>query len=163
PTATVGDRNNAPDQAAATAGGPRGARNEQPPGAAPVLSANRLSVDISWLALLRKIVEVQAIELDGFALSVDRGRDGALVLPAAETPQHLDVTLPTIDAANLALLISESGIGPGTLTLDAGLRDGTLHVAATIEQRAAGPALETHLVLANLPIGDARLYVPYVG
>ncbi len=170
------------------------------PGFAPVFSAKRLSVEIGFLALFHKTIEVQGIELEGFAVSLDRAKDGVLVLPApapraepappsepsgwgvliqrvmlrdgqvgfrdfavTEAPQHLDVTLPTVDAANLSLLITETGLEPGKMTLDAGVRDGTVHLEATIENLAGGPAIETHVVLTNLPIDDARVYIPRVG
>jgi hypothetical protein len=48
----------------------------------PVFEAKRLWVQISWLALLTKTIEVEELELEGFAVRVDRQRDG-LVLPKA--------------------------------------------------------------------------------
>ena len=188
------DATAAPDAAPAPEAG------EGPPGFAPVFSAQRLTVGLGFLALLHKTIEVRGIELEHFAVSLDRAKDGVLVLPApvpaepppqpqepsgwgvliqrvmlrdgqlgfrdfavGETPQHLDVTLPTVDAANLALLITASGLEPGKMTLDAGIRDGTAHVEATIENLAGGPAVETHVVLTNLPIDEVRLYIPRVG
>src|SRR5512147_2248983 len=55
------------------------------PGSAPVLSARRLTVDLGFLALLRKTIDVQRIELEDVAVSLDRGADGTLLLPAAVT------------------------------------------------------------------------------
>ncbi len=170
-------------------------------GTAPVFSATRLSVDLGLLALFRKTIEVQEIDLDGFAVAVDRTKSGTVVLPrpvatdaepppqaegsgwgvlvqrvtlrdghvgvrdfaVGDPPQRIDVQIPTIDAANLALQITDRGPEPGKMALDAELEDGGLHVDATIESLAAGPAVETHVVVTSLPIGDARLYVPHVG
>ncbi|MBI3769199.1 MAG: DUF748 domain-containing protein [Deltaproteobacteria bacterium] len=176
-----------------------------PPESAPVFSATRLSVELGFRALLHKIVEVQRFDLDGFAVSLDRARDGTLVLPlpapapaseppAAEPkearpgwgvlirhvalrdgrigfrdfalgdqPQHIEGRVPTLDAGNLAVLITESGLEPGKIALEAGIEDGTLRLEVTLENLAGGPAYQSHLVLTNLPIAHARLYIPKVG
>ena len=174
-----------------------------PPGSAPVVSAKRLMVNLALRALFRRIVEVERIELDGVAVSLDRAKDGALVLPAAapateptpepppsddagwgvlirsvalhdgrigfrdfaigDPPQHVEVELPAVEASELALLITQSGLQPGKVSLDAGIQDGTLHLDATLESTATGPAYESHLVLTNVPIADSRLYIPKVG
>lgn len=173
---------------------------DTPPGT-PVFSATRLAVHFGVVPLFRKIIEVRRFELEGFAVSIERGPDGVLLLPASahpappeetkpegpgwgvlirrvalrggriglrdfavgDPPQDIEATLPTLDAGNLALLISDHGVDPGKVTLDAGLEDGTLHLEATLEDHPAGPAYESHLVLQNLPIADARLYIPKVG
>lgn len=173
-----------------------------PAGSAPVLSATRLMVDVRYAALFRRIVEVEHVELDGVAVSLDRAKDGTLLLPAAvpapepspapspegpgwgvlirsvalhdgrigfrdfaigDPPQRVEVTLPALDASQLALLITQSGLQPGTVALDAGIQDGTLHLDAKLESLAGGPAYESHVVLANVPIADSRLYIPKVG
>lgn len=58
--------------------------NERPePGAAeppPIFEAKQLWTNISWLALLRKTVEIEDFELEGFQVRLDREADG-LVLP----------------------------------------------------------------------------------
>ncbi len=172
------------------------------PGVTPVFSAARLLVQIGFLPLFHRIVEVRRVELEHFAVSIDRAKDGVLVLPAPVTPsepppqtttdgahwgvlirrvalrdgrigfrdfaigdppQHIEGTLPTVDAGNLALLITESGVEPGKIALDAGFEDGALHLDATVENLPAGPAYESHLAFTNLPIGDARVYIPRVG
>jgi hypothetical protein len=56
---------------------------EVSPVSAPVLSFGHLTVDLGFLALLRKTVEVQRIKLVDVALSLDRAKDGTLLLPAA--------------------------------------------------------------------------------
>jgi len=48
---------------------------------APVFSVSRLWVEIGWLRLVRKTLAVQEIELDTFAVRLDRARDGGLVIP----------------------------------------------------------------------------------
>ena len=48
---------------------------------APVFSVSRLWVEIGWLALVRKTLAVQEIELNTFAVRLDRARDGGLVIP----------------------------------------------------------------------------------
>ncbi len=48
----------------------------------PIFDANRLWVQISWLELLRKTIEVEEFELEGFAIRLDRLLDG-IVLPNA--------------------------------------------------------------------------------
>ena len=193
----------APSPAAAAAVAATSSRaGEGAPGATPVFSAARLSVQIGFLPLFHRIVEVQRVELEQFAVSLDRAKDGVLVLPAAvpssapppptpaegahwgvlirrvalrdgrigfrdfaigDPPQHIEGTLPTLDAGNLALLITEGGVEPGKVALDAGFEDGALHLGATIESLPAGPAYESHLALTNLPIADARVYIPRVG
>ena len=192
----------APDAPASAApeASPAPQAGEGPPGSAPVLSVDRLVVDLGLRALLHKIVEVRRIELADVAVSLDRGKDGALVLPAAvpaaeptpvaegagwgvliqsvalrngrigfrdfavgDPPQHVEVTLPTLDAGQLALLITQSGVEPGKVALDAGIQDGTLHLEATLETLPAGPAYESHVVLTHVPIADSRLYLPKVG
>jgi hypothetical protein len=190
------DAAHAPTAAPASAG-------EGLPGSAPVFSATRLSVQLGYLALLHKIVQVQRFELQGFAVSLDRAKDGVLVVPApapapaspdepkqdggsgwgvliqrvalrdgrigfrdfavGDPPQHIAGTLPTLDAGNLALLITQSGVEPGKVTLDAAIEDGTMHLEARLESLAAGPAYESHLLLTNLPIAHARVYIPKVG
>jgi hypothetical protein len=183
---------------AADATAPRA--GEGPPGSAPVLSAGLLTVDLGFLAFLRKTVEVQRIELADVAVSLDRAKDGTLLLPAAvpatepeppaegpgwgvliqsvalrngrigfrdfaigDPPQRVEVALPTLDAAQLALLITESGVAPGKVFLDAGIQDGSLHLEAALESLPGGPAYESHVVLTNVPIADSRLYIPKVG
>jgi len=171
------------------------------PGSAPVFSAQRLMMDLGFLALFRRTVEVQRIELDDVAVSLDRAKDGTLLLPAAapsetppeppadgpgwgvliqsvtlhdgrigfrdfaisDPPQKVEVALPALDARQLALLITESGLQPGKVTLDAGIQDGTLHLEASLESLPGGPAYESHVVLTNVPIADSRLYLPKVG
>jgi len=173
------------------------------PGRAPVFAADRLAVNLGFLAFFRKTIEVQQIELEKFAVNVDRARDGTIVLPqpapseappepepeAAEgsgwgvmirnvrlregaigvrdfavgdPPQKVDMTLPNLDAEDLALLIKEGGLEPGKLVLDAGILDGTLHLDSTIENLPAGPAIESHVVLTGIPIRSSRAYIPDV-
>ncbi|HKE10581.1 MAG TPA: DUF748 domain-containing protein, partial [Myxococcota bacterium] len=48
---------------------------------APVFSVSRLWVEIGWLALLRKTLNVREIALDSFAVRLDRAHDGGLVIP----------------------------------------------------------------------------------
>ena len=50
---------------------------EGSPGSAPVFSAARVTVDLGFLAFLRRTVEVQRLELEGVAVSLDRAKDGA--------------------------------------------------------------------------------------
>jgi len=200
--AAAASSTNGPSPAVAMSGAAASARaGEGAPGATPVFSASRLSVQIGFLPLFRKIVEVRRFELEHFAVSLDRAKNGVIVLPApvpatqpqpettegpgwgvlirrvalrdgrigfrdfavGEPAQHIEGTLPTVDAGNLALLITESGVGPGKVALDAGLEDGALHVDVTIEHLPAGPAYESHLTLTNLPIANARVYIPRVG
>ncbi|MCC6766024.1 MAG: DUF748 domain-containing protein [Deltaproteobacteria bacterium] len=185
---------------AARTGAPPEAR-QGPPGSAPVFSAKTLAVDITLLPLLHRTVEVQRITLDGVAVSLDRAKDGTVLLPTAvpsneppqppseapgwgvliqsvalhdgrigfrdfavsDPPQRVEVALSTLDARQLALRITKSGLQPGKVTLDVGIRDGTLHLEASIESLPAGPAYESHVVLANVPIADSRLYLPKMG
>jgi hypothetical protein len=48
---------------------------------APVFSVSRLWVEIGWLALLRKTLNVREVALNSFAVRLDRARDGGLVIP----------------------------------------------------------------------------------
>ena len=45
----------------------------------PVFEAKRLWTQISWLALLRKTIDVQEFQLEGFAVRLDRLKDGLLL------------------------------------------------------------------------------------
>lgn len=185
----------APQGAPATAG-------EGTPGWAPVVSATRLYVQVGYRALFRKLVEVQHIELDGFAVSIDRGADGTLVLPApaptaapaqappesppswgvliqhvalrdgrfgfrdfalGDPPQKIEGKVPTLDAGNLALLITEGGVEPGKIALDAAIEDGTLHLEVALEHGPGGPVYQSHVILGNLPITHGRRYIPRIG
>ncbi|HEY2388823.1 MAG TPA: DUF748 domain-containing protein [Candidatus Binatia bacterium] len=185
-----------PQPAAAPAAG------EGAPGVAPVFSATRLYVQVGYRALFRKLVELRHVELDGFAVSLDRAADGTLVLPAAvptaapsappaetgpgwgvliqhvglrdgrigfrdfalgDPPQKIEGRLPTLDAGNLALLITEGGVEPGKIALDAAVEDGTLHVDVALERGPGGPVYQSHVVLGNLPITHGRRYIPRVG
>src|SRR5215212_5470506 len=85
---------------------------EGPPGSAPVFSAARLTVDLGVLALFRKIVEIRRIELADVAVSLDRAKDGALVLPAA---------IPAAEPAPVA-----DGPGWGVLIQSVALRNGRI-------------------------------------
>ncbi len=97
------------------------------------------------------------------SVALRNGRIGFRDFAVGDPPQRVEVALPALDANQLALLITEGGVEPGKLSLDAGIQDGTLHLDATIENLAAGPAYESHLVLTNVPIADSRLYIPKVG
>ena len=91
------------------------------------------------------------------------GRIGFRDFAVGEPPQRIEGVLPSLEAGNLALLITQGGVEPGTIALDAGIEDGALHLDVSIESRAAGPAYESHLVLTNLPIARGRVYIPRVG
>jgi hypothetical protein len=108
------------------------------------------SDDAGWGVLIRSV-------------AIHAGRIGFRDFAVGDPPQRLDVDLPAVEASELALLITQSGLQPGKLALDAGIQDGTLHLDATIESLPAGPAYESHLVLTNVPIADSRVYIPKVG
>ena len=48
-----------------------------------------------------------------FLTGLRDGRIGFRDFAVGEPAQHIEGTLPTVDAGNLALLITESGVGPG--------------------------------------------------
>jgi uncharacterized protein involved in outer membrane biogenesis len=52
-----------------------------PPEHAPVFSVSRFWVQVGWWALVRKTVDIREVELDTFAVRLDRARDGGLVIP----------------------------------------------------------------------------------
>jgi hypothetical protein len=65
---------------------PTGAAPAEPaetaqPAQPPIFRAGLLRVNLRWTALFRKTVALEEITLDDFAVNVDRGKDGALVLP----------------------------------------------------------------------------------
>jgi hypothetical protein len=183
--------------------------DELPPGPAPVerkpplFSAEKLWVNISWLELALKTIDVEEFELDDFTVRLDRLKDG-LVLPkptpstepepatpppeqpsswafAADSlalhkgaivfrdytvgkePQRFDLAIPNLAARKLALRFDPSGSGPGHIALEADIGDGKISFEADLEQKQAGPATHSNIVLANLPIAGVRVYLKMFG
>jgi len=172
---------------------------------APLFSANRLAVDLSWLGLVRKTVRIQGVELEGFAVRLDRAADGVLVLPApvpkdapaepvepktnpgtpwkvqldalalrdgqigfrdfavGEKPAQFEIGVGSLEAKDLALVIDATGSKPGEIHLTAKIGGGTLGLDAVYAMKAAGPAVDAHIKLADFPIGGARVYLPDLG
>jgi len=64
---------------------------DERPAAAPALfEADRLWTQISWLALLGRTLEIEELELEGFAVRLDRFADGILLpkpVPASESEE----------------------------------------------------------------------------
>jgi Domain of Unknown Function (DUF748) len=173
------------------------------PERAPVFSVSHLWVEIGWLALVRKTLAVQEIELDTFAVRLDRARDGGLVIPrplpspgpappapekkgspwkvlverlhlldgqigfrdfaVAEKPQEFETRVEDLDAQDLALVIDASGAKPGKIKLEALIGGGRFSLEANYAMTRAGPALDSHLTLADFPIGGTRVYLPDLG
>lgn len=64
-----------------------GAPEEDRPPAEPALVAwDRVYVNVSWLALVQKVAEIEDFELDGLGVNVARLHDGSLVLPELRDP-----------------------------------------------------------------------------
>ena len=162
----------------------------------PLFAVDRLWVNVSWLRLFLKTIDVQEFALDDFTVRLDRLKDG-LVLPkptpkpepaaanaepeapsgwsfAADSialkkgavlfrdftvgkePQRFDLVIPNLVARELALRFDPSGHAPGHVEFEADIGDGKISLEADIEQKAAGPATHSNIVLANLPMGGAR-------
>src|SRR5882672_6581491 len=179
---------------------PPGSPAEQKP---PLFAAEKLWVQISWLELLRKTIDVEEFELDDFTVRLDRLKDG-LVLPkpapskepepatpapeepstwafAADSlglrkgavvfrdytvgkePQRFDLAIPNLAARKLALRFDPSGREPGHVELEAEVGGGKIGFVADLEQKQAGPATHSNIVLANLPIGGVRVYLKMFG
>jgi len=183
--------------------------DELPTGPAPVeqkpplFSADRLWVNISWLELLLKTIDVEEFELDDFTVRLDRLKDG-LVLPkptpsaepepatppkeepsgwtfgadslvlqkgavvfrdytVGKEPQRFDLAIPNLAARKLALRFDPSGGGPGHVAVEVDLGNGKVSLEADLEQKEAGPATHSNIVLANLPIGGVRVYLKMFG
>jgi hypothetical protein len=56
--------------------------DDAPPDATPLVACKKLWVNLGWLALASKTIEVQDVGVQGLAVRVDRLSDGALVLPS---------------------------------------------------------------------------------
>ena len=183
--------------------------DELPPGPTPaepkppLFAAERLWVNISWLELVLKTIDVEQLELDDFTVRLDRLKDG-LVLPkptpstepapaeqkpeepsswsfAAQSlvlqkgaiafrdftvgkePQRFDLTIPNLAARELALRFDPSGREPGHVALEADIGNGKISFESDLEQKQAGPATHTNIVLANLPIAGVRVYLKMFG
>ncbi len=197
PTAT-------PTSPAASASAPDGAPPAPPADVkAPLFSAKRLAVDLGWLAVLRKTVDIESVELEGFAVRLDRAADGGVVLPApvpkegpaapepakpgspwkvridalalrdgqigfrdfavGKKPAQFEVGLDSLQAKDLALVIDASGSKPGEIHLAAEIGAARLALDAVYTMKAAGPAVDAHIHLADFPIGGARVYLPDLG
>lgn len=169
----------------------------------PLFAAERLWVQISWLELVLKTIDVEELELDDFTVRLDRLKDG-LVLPkpapsaepapptpepeapstwafaaqslaltkgavvfqdytVGEQPQRFDLAIPNLAARKLALRFDPSGREPGHVALEADIGGGKISFEADLEQKQAGPATHTNIVLANLPIGGVRVYLKMFG
>ena len=74
-------------RAAAAGAAPGAPAPERQP---PLFEAKRLWTQISWLALLRKTIDVEEFELEGFAVRLDRLKDGMLLpkpVPSEAPPE----------------------------------------------------------------------------
>ena len=78
----------------------------------------------------------------------------------APDAKPLKAAIPKLEATNMALLIADTGLQPGTVSLDADVLGGHLTVEMTQRTVAAGTAFESHVVLTDLPLSDTRVYVP---
>jgi hypothetical protein len=169
----------------------------------PLFATERLWVNISWLELLLKTIDVEELELDTFTVRLDRLKDG-LVLPkpvpspapekppekeepsgwgvAAESvvlnkgaitfrdftvgenePQRFDLAIPNLAARKLALRFDPNGKEPGHVGLEVDLGGGKISLQIDMEQKQAGPATHSNIVIADLPIGGVRVYLKMFG
>ncbi|HVP30247.1 MAG TPA: DUF748 domain-containing protein [Myxococcota bacterium] len=135
-----------PSAADAAAPAPVTAAAPGPPGSAPVFATDRLTVDLGFLALLHKTIEVQRFELEKFAVNVDRARDGTLVLPKPVPSEK-----PPEPAAE-----KEQGPGWGVLVRTVKLHDG----AIGFRDFAVGdPPQDFSVVLPHLEAEDLALVI----
>ncbi len=102
----------------------------------------------------------------GFAADSLGLRKGAVVFQdftVGDSPQRFDIAIPNLAARKLALRFDPSGAEPGHVAVEALIGDGKIGFEADLEQKKAGPATHSNIVLANLPIGGGRLYLRYFG
>jgi len=89
--------------------------SEERPSQAPALfAADRLSTEISWLALLSRTLRIEVFEIEGFAVRLDRFEEGLLL------PKPVDTDTPEVPESS-----------PGTWSLAAdliSLRDGRIEL-----------------------------------
>jgi hypothetical protein len=78
-------------------------------------------------------------------------------------PQRFELAIPNLAARQLALRFDPSGHEPGHVALEADIGDGKISFEADLEQKQAGPATHSNIVLANLPIGGVRVYLKMFG
>jgi hypothetical protein len=72
----------------------------------------------------------------------------------------LTAAIPSLDASNMALLVTDAGLQPGNVALDAEILGGHLTVELTQRTLPGGSAFQSHVVLTDVPISDARVYIP---
>ena len=96
-------------------------------------------------------------------LRLQDGQIGFRDFAVAEKPQEFETKLEFLDAKDLALVIDASGAKPGKINLDALIGGGRFALEATYEMKPMGPALDSHVTLADFPIGETRVYLPDLG
>lgn len=117
---------------------------DAPPEAPPLVAWRRFWVNVGWLALARKTVEVQDVGIVGLAMHVDRLADRAFVLPAVRP------TEPTEPPAEPEGEASEPwGVVIRRLTFE----DGALQ----LEDHVADPPETRDLTLPDLHLAGLRL------
>ncbi len=93
-------------------------------------------------------------------------RDGQILFrdfTVGEEPQHFDLAVKDLSARELALVIDPTGREPGHLVISAQIGEGSLGLDSQVESRTAGPAAFSKITLANLPVGDAKVYLALFG
>ena len=78
-------------------------------------------------------------------------------------PQRFDLAIPNLVARKLALRFDPSGSAPGHVGLEADIGGGRIGFEADLQQKEAGPATHSNIVIADLPIGGVRVYLKMFG
>jgi len=125
------------------------------PDAPPLVAFERLSLDVSWLALFDRTARIEDVTLAGLLVHVDRLDDGALVLPGLREPAVAAEPAPAPEPAAepsepWAVVVDHVALVGGQLeVLD--------HVVEPAERRVIGlPTLEARdLAFQPRPDGQA--------
>jgi len=96
-------------------------------------------------------------------LQLRDGQIGFRDFAVAEKPQEFETTIERLSAADLALVIGASAGKAGEIHLNARVGGGRFALEATYAMKETGPAVDSHVTLADFPIGETRVYLPDLG
>jgi hypothetical protein len=117
----------------------------------PVFEARRLWAQISGLALLGRTLEIEELELDGFAVRIERTRDGLVLrVPVAAAPSGEPQPVPVEEPPSAWFFAAGS----------VALRDGRL---ALIDHTVGEPAQELALNVRDLSAPDLAFAIDPAG
>lgn len=77
-------------------------------------------------------------------------------------PTYRELTLPSLEVRELAIG-DEEATAPGQITLQAGLRDGSIRVDAQVSEQDGGFATDTRIDISHLPLDQLHVHEPTLG